>query len=332
MEKIKMHIPKAELHVHLEGTLTPELALQLAKRNKVHFDESLISEDGESYLSDNFLHFLKVYDQVAAVIKKPEDYYDLTYDYLKNSALSGTIYTEMMYSPDHAELASGIPSIEHLNAIQQAVDDAEKKHQIVGRILITAVRHFGQESAEKVAKQGVKDKLPCVTGFGLGGDEAGYPPHLFEKAYAIANDGGLSCTIHAGEFAPSEGGMQDAIKKLPIKRIGHGVLAINDENCKAMLKDKNIPLEICPHSNVFLGLYKKIEDHPLPQFIEEGIRVSINSDDPPFLRTTIAQEYEVVQKVFNYSDDEMRAITKMAIEDAFVDEKTRLALLKRLEQ
>ncbi len=324
-----MAIKKAELHVHLEGTISPDLAKILAERNKMAIPEGLIANDGQSYLSNDFLHFLSVYDTLAALIKKPQDYYDITFDYLRSNALKNAIYIEMMYSPDHAEMSSGIPSIEHLQAIQQAINDAEKKYNIVGRVLITAVRHFGEDAAIRVASQGVKNKLPCVTGFGLGGDEAKYPPKLFKRAYEIAAEGGLSCTVHAGEFAPAEG-MIEAMNVLPIQRIGHGVMAIHSPEAMAMVKDKGIALEICPTSNIFLGLFDDIKSHPLPAFLEDGIRISINSDDPPFMSTDLAHEYALVQNTFQYSDEQMTAITKMAIEDAFVDETTREKLLTQL--
>ena len=324
-----MSLKKAELHVHLEGTIPPSLAAQLAHRNKLTLPTGLVAPDGISYLSKDFLDFLKVYDTLAAVIKQPQDYYDITYDYLRSNALNNAIYVEMMYSPDHAEMSSGIPSAEHLNAIGQAIADAQKEFNIVGRILLTAVRHFGVEAVERVANQAHKNPLPFVTGFGLGGDEAGFPPKQFKKAYHIAADAGLQCTVHAGEFASSEG-MIEAMENLPIKRIGHGVNAIHSPETMAMIKDKHIALEICPTSNVFLGLFKDIKSHPFPKFLEAGIQVSINSDDPPFMSTTLAQEYALVQETFQYSDETMNAITTMAIQSAFVDESTKKELLARL--
>ena len=232
-----------------------------------------------------FLHFLQTYDQVAAVIKHPQDYYDITYDYLCQNAKEDTIYIEMMYSPDHAEQSSGIPSIEHLHAIQNAINDAELKYGIVGRIIVTGVRHFGSEAVLRVAEQIAKVSVPCVVGFGLGGDEINFPPKLFKRAYQIAADAGLCCTVHAGEFASAEG-MREAIENLPIKRIGHGVQVIHSAEVQDILKDKNIALEICPSSNIKLGVFADITNHPLPQFLEAGIRVSINSDDPPFMSTS----------------------------------------------
>lgn len=324
-----MSLKKAELHVHLEGTITPQLAAKLAQRNKLILPEGLVAPDGRSYLSKDFLDFLKVYDTLAALIKVPQDYYDITFDYLKARAAEGAIYVEMMYSPDHAEQSSGIPSAEHLKAIQHAIDDAKAQFNIVGRILITAVRHFGAKAAERVAQQAHVDRFPCVTGFGLGGDEANFPPKLFTRAYAIAADAGLECTVHAGEFAPASG-MVEAMEHLPIRRIGHGVNSIYSPDTMAMVKDKGIALEICPSSNIFLGLFKNMAEHPFPKFYEAGITVSISSDDPPFMSTTLGQEYERVQKAYAYTDETMNDITRMAINSAFIDEQTRQELLARV--
>jgi len=324
-----MSIKKAELHVHLEGTIPPTLAHKLAQRNKLVIPDNLIAADGRSYLSNDFLHFLKVYDTLAALIKTPQDYYDVTFDYLRANALENAIYIEMMYSPDHAEQTSGIPSIEHLKAIQQAIDDAQSQFNIVGRIIITAVRHFGAEAAVRVAEQAAKESVPCATGFGLGGDEINFPPELFSKAYQIAAEAGLHCTVHAGEFAPASG-MLAAIENLPIRRIGHGVQAIHSPDTIALLKERNIALEICPSSNIKLGLFKGLAEHPFPKLLDAGIMVSLGSDDPPFMSTTLADEYARVQDAYHYTDSAMEDITRMAIECAFVDEDTRKGLLARL--
>lgn len=322
-------VAKAELHVHLEGTIRPDIAKQLARRNHLQFPWELLDTSQQFYKTHDFLKFLKAYDDIAALIKKPCDYYDITFDYLKQSALSGVIYSEMMYSPDHAEYTSHIPSIEHLFAIQQAIDDAEEQFQILGKIIITGVRHFGVESCENVAMSSIKNHLPCVVGFGLGGDEIHFPPHLFSKAFAIARDGGLKTTIHAGEFADAKS-MEIAIETCKINRIGHGVASITSNDTLSMLKDLQIPLEICPSSNVQLGLFPSLEAHPILQFIEHGIDISINSDDPPFMNTCIGDEYQRVQNTFDLSDEKMRSITRMAIKHAFVDIETQHKLLNKI--
>ena len=324
-----MSVKKAELHVHLEGTITPSLAHTLAKRNKLIIPEGLIAADNQSYLSRDFLHFLSVYDTLAALIKTPRDYYDITFDYLRANALENTLYVEMMYSPDHAEQVSGIPSIEHLHAIQQAIDDAKAQFGIIGRIIITAVRHFGADAALRVAKEASKESVPCATGFGLGGDEINFPPKLFKQAYQVAADAGLFCTVHAGEFAPASG-MLEAIEHLPIQRIGHGVQAIHSPETIALLIERDIALEVCPSSNIKLGLFNDFTSHPFPQLLEAGVKLSLNSDDPPFMSTTLAQEYALTQKAYQYTDKEMETITAMAIECAFVDDETKNELRAKL--
>lgn len=323
-------LKKAELHVHLEGTMRPQIAHLLATRNHLSYPRHLLDPSGQFYMSNDFLHFLSVYDEIAALILHPRDYYDVTYDYLKQSALQGCIYTEMMYSPEHAEKVSGIPSIEHLIAINEAIDQAKHDYQIIGRVIITGVRHFGVQSCEHVAKEALKHTVPSVVGFGLGGDEIHFPPELFAKAYTIAAEGGLKCTIHAGEFGSAES-MQVAIKKCHVKRIGHGVAAIHCEKTIAMLKDLNIALELCPSSNVKLGLYPSISEHPFAKFLEMGIPVSINSDDPPFMNTHIGLEYQQVQETFNYTDKQINQITQMAIEHSFADENTKRDLIETLK-
>lgn len=322
-----MTIKKAELHVHLEGTIPPHLARQLGTRNGIDLPDGLISADGSSYNYKDFPDFLKAYDTVAAVIKHPRDYYDLTFDYLRSCALDGGIYVEMMYSPDHAEQSSGIPSGEHLHAIDQAIRDAEAKYGIVGRILVTAVRHFGADSAEQVATQALKETVSCIAGFGLGGDEFNFPPKLFQRAYQIAAAGGLQCTVHAGEFAPASG-MMEAMDYLPIQRIGHGVMSTHSPETIARLIDKNIALELCPSSNIALGLFPDMDRHPLRQFMDAGLSLSLNSDDPPFFKTTLGQEYDRVQQFHRFSDDTMRDFTRMALQAAFVDNATRERLLQ----
>ena len=324
-----MTIKKAELHTHLEGTIRPGLAKKLAARNKLSFPENRLTEDGQSYVYRDFMEFLNTYDLIAGLIRKPEDYYDITFDYLQENAAANAIYTEMMYSPDHAEKTSNIPSSEHLQAIQQAIDDAEKKFNIIGRIIITGVRHFGVDAVTAVAKQSLKETVPCIVGFGLGGDEINYPPQLFINAYQIAAAGGLACTIHAAEFAPAST-IVEAINSLPIKRIGHGVQAILAPEVIKHLQDHDIALELCPSSNICLNVFKNLPSHPFPKFMAAGVKISLNTDDPPFFRTNLAAEYQKVQQAYLYTDQQMEMITTMAIDVAFVDQPTKLKLKKRL--
>lgn len=323
------NLAKVELHVHLEGTIRPEIAKQLASKNKLPFPSERLDASQQFYHSLDFLDFLHAYDLIAALIRVPEDYYLITYDYLKESAKTGVIYTEMMYSPEHAERVSNIPSREHVMAIDAAIRQAKHDYDIVGTLIITGVRHFGVDSCEAVAKAAAVLDVDSVVGFGLGGDEIHFPPQDFAQAYAIARDAGLKTTIHAGEFADAKS-MEQAIISCQVDRIGHGVAAIHSPNTLAMLKDLNIPLELCPSSNIKLGLFKNLSAHPFKQFLEQGINVSINSDDPPFMDTTIAKEYERMQQTFGFDRDELNQITKMAVNHAFIDQNQKEQLLQKL--
>ncbi|MCH9756062.1 MAG: adenosine deaminase [Gammaproteobacteria bacterium] len=321
-------VKKAELHVHLEGTISPSLARMLAKRNQLDLPKGLISPDNTKYLFDDFLNFLNVFDVLADLICVPQDYYDLTFDYLARNARDDVIYVEMMYSPEHAEKVSGVPSAEHVAAMNQAILDAEAKHGIVGRILMTGVRHFGVDAVTKVAEEAVKSTSPYIVGLGLGGDEAGFPPRLFEKAYHIAAEAGLGCTVHTGEWATEEG-MMEALKYLPIQRVGHGLYSLHSQELTALMLERGIAIESCPSSNVCLGLVDNLAEHPFPKFLEAGFQVSLNSDDPPFFDTLVGREYERVQAAFQYDDATMRGITLMALDASFVDDETKTALKQR---
>jgi adenosine deaminase len=319
-------IPKAELHVHLEGTAPPELTRRIAKRNNLEIPPGTIGVDGR-YLWDDFLHFLRVYDQAASVIRTAQDYRDITFEYLCSCADEGAIYVELTASPDHAALA-GLSYPDQIAGIAQGIDDARDATGIEARILITAVRNFGTERAEAVAALPGAHPHPYVTGFGLAGDEAGFPPEPFARAYDIARDAGLGLAVHAGEWAGPEsvrGGMT-----LPVTRIGHGVRAIEEPELVAEIAARGLVLEVCPTSNVALGLYPDYASHPFPALRAAGVKVTLASDDPPYWAASIGGEYGVARQEFGLSDEDLRAITRTAIEAAFVDTTLRQQLLTKV--
>ena len=216
-------IPKAELHVHLEGTAPPELIGRIARRNGLPVPDGLLGDD-ERFTYTDFLDFLAAYDRAASVIRTGEDYRDVTYEYLRSCAEQGAIYVELTASPDHAALV-GLSDAEHLDGIARGIDDA-RAHGIEGRILISAVRNFGVEQALRVASHAAERPHPYVVGFSMAGDEENFPAHLFAEPYAIAAQAGLGCTMHAGEWAGPES--VRAALELPITRISHGVRAIEE--------------------------------------------------------------------------------------------------------
>ncbi|MHA1524554.1 MAG: adenosine deaminase [Alphaproteobacteria bacterium] len=319
---------KADIHCHMEGTIGPELARRLAQRNDISLPEALFREDG-SYAWTDFNTFLKAYDMVAASVQTPEDYRDVTYEHFAGGAAQGMIYGEVFTSPDHAA-SSGLSYEAMMEGIEQGLADAKNDHGVEGRIIATAVRHLGVEAAEAVAALVVRQAHPLVTGFGMGGDELMGHPGDFARAFAIAHEAGLECTVHAGEVDGPES-VRAALDTLPVKRIGHGVRAVEDPELVARLADSKIVLEVCPGSNVALQIFPSRAAHPLRQLRDAGCIVTINADDPPFFWTDIGAEYEGVSTQMGFTDAEMHQLTRNAVNAAFVDEDTRAHLLARLD-
>jgi adenosine deaminase len=319
-------VPKAELHVHLEGTAPPELIQHIAARNGVPVPARLLGSDGRFRYAD-FLDFLRTYDLAASVIRTAEDYRDITYEYLCSCARGGAVYVEVTASPDHARLV-GLSDHEHWQGIARGIDDARQDTGIEGRILASAVRNFGVQRALAVAQHAAGHPHPYVVGFSMAGDEENYPAHDYVEPFRIAARAGLGCTIHAGEWAGAES--VRAALELPITRIAHGVRAIEDPEVVAALAARGIVLECCPTSNVVLGVYPSYEAHPLPQLRRDGVRVTLGSDDPPYFGASIEGEYAVCAERMGFEEDELRGITRTAIDAAFCDEDLRTALRSRL--
>ena len=319
-------VPQAELHVHLEGTAPPELVSRIAARNRVNLPERLLGGDGRFYYTD-FLDFLRAYDLAASVIRTEQDYRDITYEYLCQCARGGAIYVEVTASPDHAAVV-GLSDEEHLEGIARGIDEARRDAGIEGRILLTAIRDFGVERAVRVARHAADRPHPYVVGFSMAGDEAGFPAGDFAEPFEIAAGAGLGCTIHAGEWAGADS--VRAALELPITRIAHGVRAIEDVDLVYELEARGTVLECCPTGNVVLGVYASYEEHPLPRLYAAGVRVTLGSDDPPYFGATIEGEYEVCADRFGFGDDDLREITRTAIDAAFCDEELKAALRGRL--
>ena len=320
-------IPKAELHVHLEGTADPALIARIAERNRMHLPDGMLRSPHEFDWSD-FLHFLQTYDLAASVIRTPQDYRDVTYEYLTACARDGAIYVELIASPDHAT-AVGLSDEEHFAAIAQGIDDAREDHGIEARIIATCLRNRGVEGAEEVARRVVAHAHPYVVGFNMAGDEAGFPPEPFGRAFAIAADGGLGCTVHAGEHAGPES-VRGAIALPGVTRLSHGVRAIEDPALVEELAERGIVLEICPGSNVALGVYASFEEHPLPALHAAGVPVTLGSDDPPYFATSIGREYEIAREHMGFDEEDLLAMTRNAVDAAFADETLRAKLRARL--
>jgi adenosine deaminase len=320
-------IPKAELHVHLEGTAPPDLVRRIAERNGLRVPDGVFAAP-DRFAWRDFLDFLQTYDMAASVIRTAEDYRDVTYEYLASCAAQGAIYVELIASPDHAALV-GLSDEEHIGGIAAGIDAARAEHGIEARILLTCIRNFGVEQALRIAAYAAGRPHPYVVGFQMAGDEAGYPPEPFAEAYEVAAAAGLGCTVHAGEWAGADS-VRGALE-LPVTRISHGVRAIEDPGLVRELAERGIVLECCPTSNVVLGVFDSYEAHPLPALREAGVRVTLGSDDPPYFGASVGGEYDVARERFGMGDAELHELTRTAIAAGFAEAPLREALLAGLD-
>jgi len=327
-------LPKVDLHVHLEGTITPDMAKKIAKRNGLALAPELLAADGDVFRWEDdgtaagaLVGFLKAYDAATSVMKTAQDYTDITYDYLKRSADEGCIYAELTISADHGQQV-GLTYPEMLAAITAGYEKAKAETGIEMRMIATAVRHYGPEKAHHVGRVTHDNPHPLVTGFGLAGDENAYTIADFEPAYRAAN---LSYrTAHAGEASGPET-VRQAREILKVRRFGHMVRAIESDAVMAEQKAINAVPEVCVSSNMALGVYKTYADHPLRKFFDAGLKVTLGSDDPTFFGTSIGREYAIAQEHFGFTESELLKVSRNAIEEAFVDDATRARLLARVD-
>ncbi|MGZ6696835.1 MAG: adenosine deaminase [Solirubrobacteraceae bacterium] len=320
-------VPKVELHVHLEGTATPDLVRRIAERNGLRLPGGLLAAH-DRFAWRDFLDFLKTYDMAASVIRTGEDYRDVTYEYLAACAAEGAIYVELIASIQLAR-AAGLDDAEHWEGIAAGIDDARRDHGIEACVLSSCIRNFGVDGALEVAEHTAGRPHPYVVGFQMAGDEAGYPPEPFADAYAIAARAGLGCTVHAGEWA-GPASVRGAMELPGVTRISHGVRAIEDPALVAELARRGIVLETCPTSNVVLGVYDSFDAHPLPALRAAGVRVTLASDDPPYFGASIGGEYAVAHERLGFSEDDLRAVSTEAVRASFAEHALREELLGRL--
>ncbi|SLN55793.1 Aminodeoxyfutalosine deaminase [Falsiruegeria litorea R37] len=321
-------LPKIELHLHHEGAAPPAFIRQLAHEKKM--DLSGIFKPDGSYDFRDFAHFLSVYEAASEVLTGPEEFRRLTLAILEESAANGVVYSETFLSPDFCGGGDVAAWRDYLAAIQDAANEAEAKLGITLRGVVTCVRHFGSEKAKASAICAAETAGDWIVGFGMGGNEGVGRQGDFAWSFDCAREAGLRLTTHAGEFGGPES-VRDAVRDLQVERVGHGVRAIESADLVHELQDRGTVLEVCPGSNVVLGLYPNFAAHPIARLRDAGVKVTVSTDDPPFFHTTMRREYEMLAQAFDWSEQDFADLNATALEAAFCDEDTRARVKKRLE-
>jgi adenosine deaminase len=316
---------KAELHCHIEGAAHPDLVLRQAR--KYDADPSPFIRDGV-FVWHDFTSFLAAYDFSAGLFRSEEDYALLADHYLTSLARDGAIYSEIFISPDHAA-GAGLSAKAYTDALGEGIARATARTGIEGRMIVVGLRHAGVEAVEKAARFAARCGNALVTGFGMAGDERIGDLEDYVRAFEIAREAGLGITVHAGELVGWES-VAAALEHIRPSRIGHGVRAVENPDLVRRIAERGVVLECCPGSNIALGVFPDFAGHPLAELKRAGCKVTLNSDDPPYFRTSLKREYDIGRDHFGMDDKALTALTRTAIEAAFVDRKTKAALLARL--
>ncbi|MGD0053379.1 MAG: adenosine deaminase [Vulcanimicrobiaceae bacterium] len=315
-------LPKVQLHCHLEGTVRPQTFRALAAKYGLDLGER--ADPARTYAFTTFREFLLLFAKVAETLRVPDDFARITRDYVADAAAQGVRYAEVFISPSvwtyfHHQLDVRAC----VEAIRQALDETGAPLGIEVALIADLTRNFGVERAEESARRAVGLRDLGVVGVGLGGDEANWPPELYERAYAIARAGGLHGVVHAGEAA-GPASVRAAVEVLGAERIGHGVRAIEDPSVVALLAERRIPLEICPTSNRLTGAVAADAEHPLGALDAAGCVVTIDADDPALFGTTLLEEYQFVAGAFGA--DALLRFARNAVDASFASAATKARL------
>ncbi len=316
IKKFIAKIPKAELHLHIEGTLEPKSMLTFAKRNHIKTKYDSIVALKRAYHFRNLQDFLNIYYAGAQVLKTRQDFYDLTFAYLKKARCQNVLHTEIFFDPQiHTERGVSFENV--VSGIYNALQDGQKEFHISSRLIMCFLRHLNEEAALLTLKQalGYKD---WITAVGLDSSELDHPPSKFERVFERARANGFITVAHAGEEGPARY-IWEALKILKVSRIDHGNCALDDEKLVQELVKQKIPLTICPLSNLKLQVVKNLSQHPLKIMLKKGLLVTINSDDPAYFGGYINANYEAISGALNLSQEEIRILAWNSFAASFLD-------------
>jgi len=328
MESFIRDMPKVELHIHIEGSLEPELMFELAERNGVPLRFNTVEEVRKAYQFTDLQSFLDIYYEGASVLLKEADFYDMTWAYLEKVSSQNVRHSEIFFDPQtHTD--RGVPFETVINGIRRALIDAEQQLGITSQLIMCFLRHLSAEAAMQTLKQSLlyRDWIVAV---GLDSSEVGNPPEKFTTVFDEARAQGFLTVAHAGEEGPPEYVWQ-ALDLLKAKRIDHGVRSEGDARLVERLVRDQIPLTVCPLSNIKLRGFDRMEDHNLKRLLDLGLRVTVNSDDPAYFGGYMTENYLAVQKALNLNLEDIRSLATSAIQATFLGQAEKQELLDELD-
>jgi len=321
-------LPKAELHLHIEGTFEPELIFKIAQRNNVKIPFESVEALRGAYQFEDLQSFLYLYYEGMNVLQKEEDFFELATHYFQKARDSGVVHTEIFFDPQ-AHTSRGVHFDAVINGLHQAVKNSQRDYGITSKLIMCFLRDLPAESAMQTLKLATKhhDKIVAV---GLDSAEVGNPPEKFKEVFQAAMAEGLLTVAHAGEEGPPEYVWQ-AIKELKVSRIDHGVRCMEDKELINHLRDERLPLTVCPLSNVKLRVFPDLESHNLKSMLDHGLLATVNSDDPAYFGGYVHENLEQVAKALNLSDTEKVTLARNSIEASFLTHAEKSAYLAQIE-
>ncbi|WP_406207494.1 adenosine deaminase [Kitasatospora sp. NBC_01560] len=319
-----MPLPKAELHLHIEGTLEPELAFALAARNGVALPYADTEELRRAYSFSDLQSFLDLYYALMAVLRTEQDFADLADAYLARAAGQGVRHAEIFFDPQ-AHTARGVPLDVVVEGLGRALDRSEERYGISTRLIMCFLRDESAESALETF-EAARPHFGRITGIGLDSAEVGHPPAKFREVYRLAAEAGLHRVAHAGEEGPAAY-ITEALDVLGVERIDHGLRCLEDAELVERLVREQIPLTLCPLSNVRLRCIDTLADHPLPAMLEAGLLVTVNSDDPAYFGGYVDDNLRAVEEALRLDREQLRLLAANSFRASFLDEDRRAALL-----
>lgn len=318
-------LPCAELHLHIEGTLEPELIFELAGRNGIKLPYADLAELRTRYEFSDLQSFLDLYYANMEVLRTEADFADMTRSYLRRAAAAGVRHVEMMVDPQ-AHLVRGVPLETCINGVAKVLDTSLEEFGVSSALIAAFLRDRPAAEAEDVLRQLLAMNAPIVA-IGLDSAEAGNPPEGFIELYRMAREAGLKCVAHAGEEGPAQY-IEQALDLLLVDRIDHGIRCLDDSELVDRLVRERIPLTICPLSNVRLRSVDTLADHPLPQMLARGLNVSVNSDDPAYFGGYVDDNFRLLQRTFDLSADQLQELAVNSVSASFASPGRREELLE----